>query len=232
MSCAMQERFLIGYARVSTDDQDLSMQIDALRRYGIQERQIVTEKVSGKSLKNRKLRELLTWLRPGDRIVVWKLDRLGRSVKDLIAIIEKIEASGADLVSLTEGVDTSTAMGRFFFHIMGAIAELERGMVSERTKAGIAARKAADPDAKWGSKHWFHDHPKRQKHVQGLYNGGEFRLVKRAQGGVNIKGMTAGTLMQEANAADPDARKITNSETIRRWLREGAKGLDYVVSDE
>jgi DNA invertase Pin-like site-specific DNA recombinase len=223
----MEDRFLVGYARVSTDDQDLTLQIDALRRYGVPEERIYTEKMSGKSLNNRLLRDMLRCLRKGDRIVVWKLDRLGRSVKDMITVVEKIEAAGADLVSITEGVDTSTAMGRFFFHIIASIAELERGMISERTKAGMAARKAADPDVKWGAKHWFLDHPKRRKHIQGLYNAGEFHLVSRSAGGVMIKGMTAGALMAEANAADPDAKPVKNAESVRRWLREGAKGLEY-----
>ncbi len=102
-------------------------------------------------------------------------------------------------------------------------------MISERTKAGIAARKAADPDLKWGAKHWFLDHPKRQKHIQGLYNAGEFHLVSRGSGGVMVKGMTAGALMAEANAADSEAKPVKNTESIRRWLREGAKGLNYEI---
>nr|WP_321252921.1 hypothetical protein [uncultured Ruegeria sp.] len=105
-------------------------------------------------------------------------------------------------------------------------------MISERTKAGMAARKAADPDVKWGAKHWFLDHPKRQKHIQGLYNAGEFHLVSRAAGGVMIKSVTAGALMAEANAADPDAKPVKNAESIRRWLREGAKGLVYSLEQD
>lgn len=225
----MEDRFLVGYARVSKDDQDLSLQIDALTRYGVPPNSIIQEKMSGKSLSNRKLAKMLDHLRRGDRVVVWKLDRLGRSVKDMITVVERIEEAGADLVSLTEGVDTSTAMGRFFFHIIASIAELERGMISERTKAGMAARKAADPDVKWGAKHWFMDHPKRQAHIQGLYNAGEFHLVSRMGGGVTIKGMTAGALMAEANAADPEAKPVKNAESIRRWLRDGARGLTYEV---
>ncbi len=205
------------------------MQIDALLRYGVPEDHIIKEKISGKTLKNRKLWRAMQHMRRGDRVVVWKLDRLGRSVKDLITAIELIEAKGADLVSLTDGIDTTTAMGRFFFHVMAAIAELERGMTSERTKAGMAARKAADPDVKWGAKHWFEDHPKRQKHIQGLFNAGEFTLEPRPTPkypqALVAKGMTAGALMAEANAADKDAKEIKNAESIRRWLREGAPGL-------
>lgn len=226
----MEDRFLIGYARVSTDDQDLTLQIQALTRYGVPEGHIITEKRSGKTLHKRSLAKALGLMRAGDRLVVWKLDRLGRSVKDLIGIIEHIEAMGADLVILTEGVDTSTAFGRFFFHIMASIAELERGMISERTKAGMAARKVADPSVKWGARHWFADYPKRAKHIQGLFNAGEFTLEARPTpkypGALVAKGMTAGELMAEANAADPGAKEIKNAESIRRWLREGAPGLD------
>ncbi len=197
---------------------------------------IIQEKISGKTLKNRAIWRAVQYMRAGDRVVVWKLDRLGRSVKDLIELVEFIEARGGDLVSLTDGIDTSTAMGRFFFHIMAAIAELERGMTSERTIAGMAARKAADPDVKWGAKHWFNDHPKRKDHIQGLYNAGEFTLESRPtpkyKRAVTAKGMTAGALMAEANAADPEAKEIKNAESVRRWLREGAPGLEYTLSED
>ncbi|MEY1555349.1 recombinase family protein [Yoonia sp. R2331] len=227
----MDGRFLIGYARVSTEDQDLRLQVQAMERYGVPPGRIIKEKMSGKSLRGRKLNTALKYLRPGDRIVVWKLDRLARSVKDMIRVVETIEKAGADLVSLTEGVDTSTAMGRFFFHIIASIAELERGMISERTKAGMAARKAKDPDVKWGAKHWFDDFPKRRKHVQGLYNAGEFTLQPNGKGGVKIKGMSALALMAEINAPGVigDALPVKNAETIRRWLRAGAPGLDYTL---
>lgn len=232
----MEDRFLIGYARVSTDEQDLQMQIDALRKYGVPDDMIIQEKISGKSLHNRDLWAKLQYMRAGDRVVVWKLDRLGRSVKDLIELIEFIEGRGGDVVSLTDGIDTTTAMGRFFFHIMAAIAELERGMISERTKEGMASRKAADPDVKWGAPHWFTDNPKRKKHIQGLYNDGEFTLVSsptpKNPDAVRSKGMTAGALMAEANAEDPEAKKIKNVETVYRWLREGAPGLEYTLSED
>lgn len=227
---AMDQRFLIGYARVSTDDQELRLQIEALKRYGVPETRIYTEKKSGRRLRNRSLATIIKYLRPGDRIVVWKLDRLARSVKDMIHISETIEAAGADLVSLTEGVDTSNAMGRFFFQVMAAIAELERGMISERTKAGMAARKAKDPGVKWGTKHWLHDFPKRREHIQELYDGGLFSLAARPTEkhpqAVQSVGLDPHQLMAEANAADTKARKIKSAETIRRWLREGAPGLD------
>ena len=226
----MGEPFLIGYARVSTDDQELRLQIDALTRYGVPPDQIIQEKSSGGKMDRKGLRFLLKALREGDRVVVWKLDRLGRSLTGVIEVVEQIHAAGAELHSITEKIDTSSAMGRAFFHITLVFAELERSMISERTKAGMAARKAADPTIKWGSKHLITDYPKRMKHVQGLYNAGYFTLEDRPSethpDAVISKGMTAGTLMAEINAVDvKDAPKIKNAETVRRWLRAGATGL-------
>lgn len=225
----MSEWILWGYARVSTEDQDLLLQIEALKKYGVEESHIITEKKSGKRLTNRKLYAMLKYMRPKDRLVVWKLDRLGRSVTDLIYVIDRIEEIGADLVSITDGIDTSTAMGRFFFHIMAAIAELERNMTAERTKAGIAARKAKDPDVKWGAKHWFDDSPARQEHIQNLYEEGAFSLVpkptNKSPDALKLIGMTPAGLMAEANAASRKPSKMENAESIRRWLRQGAPGL-------
>lgn len=227
----MKERYLVGYARVSTDDQELRMQIDALRRYGVPEGRIFSEKASGKSLDNRLPRHIIRALRVGDRVVVWKLDRLGRSVKDLVHAVEQIEAAGADLVSITEGVDTSTAMGRFFFHIIASIAELERGMISERTKAGMAARKAEDPNVKWGAKHFVKEYPARMNHVQELYEAGIFSLERRPSKkhpeAVVSKGLTANEIRLEINAVrEKGAPDVKSPETVRRWLRQGAPGLD------
>ncbi len=238
----MEGRFLIGYARVSTEDQDLRLQIDAIRRYGGPDMPIIREKKSGKSLKNRKLYRALDLLRPGDRIVVWKLDRLGRSVKDLITVVETLEAVGADLVSLTEGIDTSTAMGRFFFHIMAAIAELERGMISERTKAGMLAKKLADPNFTAGAPPKIEGVPARLAQIQVLYDAGEIELApKYRQRGPN-KGQRAGytlkgrgklePLREALNACAPGAPEIKSSLTISRWLEDGCPGLKLREDDK
>lgn len=132
---------LIGYARVSTDDQNLAMQLDALRLAGC-ERIYCDEGISGAATERRELSKALRALAADDVLVVWKLDRLGRSLAHLIQVILLLEADGVGFRSLSEAIDTTTASGRLLFHIMGAIAEFERSLISERTKAGMAAAKA------------------------------------------------------------------------------------------
>jgi len=131
----------IGYARVSTEDQKLDLQRDALLKEGVEQEFLFEEKKSGKDTKRPALQEALKYLRKGDVLVVWKLDRLSRSLKDLIELSEKLHSRGVDLVSIQDKIDTTSAMGNFLFHLLGALAELERAMISERTKAGLAAAK-------------------------------------------------------------------------------------------
>ena len=127
---------VIGYARVSTKEQDLSLQLDALNKYGCD--RIFTDKLS--SVKERQgLTDALGYLRDGDTLVVWKLDRLCRSLPDLIKISEQIRMTGAQLVSITESIDTSTPAGRLYFNILGALGQMERELIQERVKAGLAA---------------------------------------------------------------------------------------------
>ena len=127
---------VIGYARVSTKEQDLSLQLDALSKYGCD--RIFTDKMS--SVKERQgLTDALGYLRDGDTLVVWKLDRLCRSLPDLIKISEQIRTAGAQLVSITESIDTSTPAGRLYFNILGALGQMERELIQERVKAGLAA---------------------------------------------------------------------------------------------
>ena len=127
---------VIGYARVSTKEQDLSLQLDALSQYGCD--RIFTDKIS--SVKERQgLTDALGYLREGDTLVVWKLDRLCRSLPDLIKISEQIRMMGAQLVSITESIDTSTPAGRLYFNILGALGQMERELIQERVKAGLAA---------------------------------------------------------------------------------------------
>ena len=127
---------VIGYARVSIKEQDLSLQLDALSKYGCD--RIFTDKMS--SVKERQgLADALGYLREGDTLVVWKLDRLCRSLPDLIKISEQIRTTGAQLVSITESIDTSTPAGRLYFNILGALGQMERELIQERVKAGLAA---------------------------------------------------------------------------------------------
>lgn len=127
---------LIGYARVSTRDQETDLQLDALHRAGVTE--IYEEKASSVGTRPQ-LRRCLSALRPGDIFVIYKLDRVARSLPDLLSILAQIKAAGALVKSLTEPLDTTTAMGSFVIQILGAVAELERGIIRERSIAGQQA---------------------------------------------------------------------------------------------
>ncbi|BDH46375.1 DNA-invertase [Salmonella enterica subsp. enterica serovar Choleraesuis] len=128
----------IGYIRVSTRDQNPDLQRNALISAGCD--QIYEGSASGKSTKKRPgLRRAMRRLADGDTLVVWKLDRLGRSMKDLVGLVGDIQARGAQFHSLTDSINTSTAAGRFFFHVMASLAEMERELIIERTLAGLEA---------------------------------------------------------------------------------------------
>ncbi|MFZ5533233.1 MAG: recombinase family protein [Pseudomonadota bacterium] len=130
----------IGYARVSTDDQHLDLQRDALTKAGCSV--IYEEKASGKTADRPELDQCLKALRAGDTLVVWRLDRLGRSLKDLLRIVDDLKERGISFVSLTERIETDTAAGKMAFHLFGALSEFERSLIRERTQAGLAASRA------------------------------------------------------------------------------------------
>jgi DNA invertase Pin-like site-specific DNA recombinase len=128
---------LIGYARVSTLEQSLDLQKDALQKAGSE--RIFTDTLSGATAVREGLNEALSHLRIGDVLVVWKLDRLGRSLKHLIETVTDLESRGIGFRSLTENIDTTTAGGKLIFHVFGALAEFERDLIRERTLAGLSA---------------------------------------------------------------------------------------------
>jgi len=132
---------LIGYARVSTLDQNLALQRDALTEAGCTK--IFVEQVSGAVLDRPALRDVLEFARAGDTVVVWKLDRLARSMKQLIETLETLRLRNIGFRSLTEALDTTTPQGRLVFHMFGALAEFERSLIRERTQAGLAAARRA-----------------------------------------------------------------------------------------
>jgi len=129
-----------GYARVSTTQQDEALQRDALEAAGVD--RVYVDHASGAADSRPALDEILGQLRPGDTVVIWRLDRLGRSLRHLIDLVAELEQRGVGLRSLTESIDTSTPGGKLIFHVFGALAEFEKDLIGERTQAGLAAARA------------------------------------------------------------------------------------------
>jgi len=127
----------IGYARVSTEDQNLTLQTDALAKAGCE--RLFQDQMSGTRADRPGLREAMSHLREGDTLVVWKLDRLGRGVKGLVDLVAELAERKIHFQSLTDQIDTSTPAGRFFFHVMASLAQMERELIVERTRAGLEA---------------------------------------------------------------------------------------------
>lgn len=160
---------LVGYARVSTVDQDTALQQDALRAYGVDK--LVIESGSGVGPRPR-LHAALRTLGAGDVLVVWKVDRVARSLVDLLSILERLRVAGASVKSLTEPIDTSSPIGEFTFQILGAVAQLERSMIRERVLAGQAAARARG--VYWGRKAALSDDEQAQMAL--LYGAGGWTL--------------------------------------------------------
>jgi DNA invertase Pin-like site-specific DNA recombinase len=157
---------VLGYGRVSREGQDLAQQRAALRAAGCT--RLFEEKASGGRWDRPELQRLLDHLRPGDVVVVWKLDRLSRSLKDLLHIMEKIGEAGAGFRSLTEHIDTTTPAGRMMMQMVGAFAEFERAMIRERTSAGLAAARA---EGRIGGRRKKLDDTKRREIAEAVISG-------------------------------------------------------------
>ena len=130
----------IGYARISTDDQNMNLQRDALNQIGCEK--LFEDQISGAKAKRPGLQQAIQFARTGDTIVVWRLDRLSRSLKDLIEMVALLDSKGIGLKSLHESIDTTSSSGKLIFHIFGALAEFERNLIRERTQAGLQAARA------------------------------------------------------------------------------------------
>ena len=160
----------IGYCRVSTDGQDLSLQQDALKAAGAEK--IYCDKVSGAKFERQGLKPMTDNLMQGDCVLVWRLDRLGRSLKDLIELISDFERQGVDFVSLHEKIDTSSSTGKLVFHIFCALSEFERNLISDRTKAGLQAARARGRVGGRPSKL----NPKQIESLVSMYNGRQIEI--------------------------------------------------------
>lgn len=201
---------LIGYARVSTKDQDLAMQIDALRRYGVPEHAIYREHASGGKMNRVQLERALRPLHPGDTFVVWRLDRLGRTLTGVLEVIERIEKQGVRFVSLTENFDTSSSFGKAMLHMALMFAQLERDLISERTVAGMAVAKQRG--AQFGQPSKIKDNPKRLAEARRIVEDG-------------VENITAEEAIARLNRADP-VKPIKSTATWGRWLKDGCPGVD------
>lgn len=139
---------MVGYARVSTDEQNLDMQIDALTKFGVDPKWIFTDIMSGKSMERPGLKNALRIMRPGNVLVVWKLDRMGRSLLGVLKTLEMLTGKQMEFKSITEAFDTTTPMGKAMMSIALVFAQLERDMISERTRNGV--RRAMERGVKFG----------------------------------------------------------------------------------
>ncbi len=155
----------VGYARVSTHEQNLDLQRDALQKAGCEK--IFQDTVSGIASARPGIKDAISFLREGDTLIVWRLDRLGRSLKHLIKLVAMLEEKQISFVSLKETINTTNPSGKLIFHIFGALAEFERDLISERTKAGLAAARARGKKGGRPSKHNETD----RKMIVDLYNG-------------------------------------------------------------
>lgn len=198
--------YLVGYARVSTEDQNLDLQRDALLKAGVLPDDIHEEKVSGVAGKRPALDNAIASLRPGDVLVVWRLDRLGRSMRDLYERLDEIAEAGASFKSLTEHFDFTTATGQLVLGIFGIMAQFERQLTIERTRAGMAARKARGfglgRPRKMDAKSW-------QKAFDRVKRGETIRETAAALG-------VSATLLRNHIKIDTDAR----GRRVVRWKQK------------
>ena len=196
----------IGYARVSTVDQNPELQIRALEQARCE--RIYTEHASGVSRNRPELEKCFDSLRAGDTLVVWRFDRLGRSVSHLVDIVERLHTRNVGLESLTEGIDTNSAAGEAVFTVIAAFAQMERRLISERTRAGIAA--ARKHNRTWGKASKFHD-PETVKTVQALLREGSLSKADIAR----QIGVHPGTLYRWFRGGEP------NNFQSPEWNRPG-----------
>jgi len=229
------ERRLVGYARVSTDDQDLAMQKEALIKYGVKPIHIYEEKKSGKTMKRKELEKALKSLREFDTLVVWKLDRFSRDGEDILTAIRKLHERGVKFVSITEGFDATTPHGMFMLQMLAAVAQMERALTAERTRAGIAVRKAAG--VHFGRSHLIRDNKARMAFLRKKDKAGKLRAwpddyVEDNRYVCIYPGGQKALLAKLLEIDTTKDQHIKNLETVRRWFRGGCPDLPPLPSDD
>lgn len=191
----------VGYARVSTHDQNLDLQIDALTKAGCEK--IFTDKISSAKVKREGLESALEYVRSGDMLVVWKLDRLCRNIYELMQVSKSLEERGIELQSLTESIDTSTPTGRMYFTILGAVAQMEREQIQERVRAGLAAAKLR---GKKGGRPKALTSTKKSAALEMLKNGMDYNSV------AEVVGVTTKTLYRHLPATKVNLLTLPTKE--------------------
>ncbi len=205
---------LIGYARVSTQDQNLDLQLAALKKAGC--KKILDDKISGNRFERPGLTKTLELLREGDTLVVWKLDRLGRSVKNLVDLVSQLQAQKIGFRSLTDSIDTGTPSGRFFFHVMASLAEMERELTIERTKAGlVAARKQGRTGGRPR-----HITDTKIESARKLYSPAKHPETSPTTSAYRSPPSTAGSQHQHSTDASTNSREIRRAKHMRRSLAQ------------
>ena len=202
---------LYGYARVSTVDQDLTLQRRALIEAGVPENHIFEDKKSGRTLKRDGLRRLTAIMRAGDILVIWRFDRLARNARDLLTLTDDLTARGIRFKSIKEGVDTSTPAGKLMLTMIGAMAQFESDVNSERTRAGMAAAKARGVTT--GRKHYILAYPKRLTRFTELW----------AEGAIPDGWMSAAQVVAEMNKIKGPTIKSVASYS--NWKAKGFPGF-------
>lgn len=206
-----------GYWRVSTDDQNPQMQIDALIAAGVPEERIRGDKMTGSTMKRPGLKSAMNITRDADVLVVWKLDRLGRSLIGVLDTIKTLDEGKIGLISLTDAVDTTSIMGRAMIQITLVFAEMERSLIAERTKAGMARHKAAGGTT--GPPHRIRDCPKRLKAIEDLM------IAKKYVPGKPDLGMTDGQVVRYLNAVEGSKLLPMKSQnSLSNWRKKDFEG--------
>jgi len=206
---------LVGYMRVSTDEQEFDLQRSALIKYGVEPDIIFHDKMSGKTMNRAGLKRAIKVCWPGDTLVVWKLDRLGRSLVGVIEQIEALHKAGVNIVSITENIDYDSPMGRAMMGVTLVFAQMERELISERTKAGIAEYIAKG--GVMGQPHPILGRPKRRDKFKALYDTGAlFR-------------MTGQQVVDAMNAADPKLKPMSTAS----WFNTKDRTIgEFLPKDE
>lgn len=216
---------LFGYARVSTDEQNVDMQTDALADAGVPRDLIFTEKMTGTTMNRPVLKRTLMLMDKGDCLVVWKLDRLGRSALGLAQTVKDLEERGIHFRTLDYDIDTTQPFGRLVFHMMAAIADLESAMISQRTKSGMTA--AAARGKEFGRRHYILSYPKRLKRFTELWAEGKIHHT----GPQMDHHLSAADIVDAMHKADRKAPKYASPQGYTNWKHKGFEGFDVEAAN-